>query len=188
VYAGKEREEDILADTMAVPLQPIKTFGTNGGGWTNKMIFGDNLQVMKSLLDDPDVKGQVKLVYIDPLFRLAGAEKVITVEKEAKKQGVSLKVGADYCFSPEDESLLLLIRNLTKDKGVDLAVEASGTPEALDLALKTVAFQGTVLVVSWYGNKPVTCYLGKEFHRRRLNIKCSQVSNLNPALAYRCHF
>jgi site-specific DNA-methyltransferase (adenine-specific)/adenine-specific DNA-methyltransferase len=68
VYAGKEREEDILADTMAVPLQPIKTFGTNGNGWTNKLIFGDNLQVMKSLLDDPEVKGQVKLIYIDPPF------------------------------------------------------------------------------------------------------------------------
>jgi len=68
VYAGKEREEDILADTMAVPLQPIKTFGENGGGWANKLIFGDNLQVMKSLLDDPEVKGQVKLIYIDPPF------------------------------------------------------------------------------------------------------------------------
>lgn len=68
VYAGKQREEDILADTMAVPLQPIKTFGEKGGGWTNKLIFGDNLQVMKSLLDDPKVKGQVKLIYIDPPF------------------------------------------------------------------------------------------------------------------------
>ncbi|HPT76793.1 MAG TPA: hypothetical protein PLC16_08750 [Defluviitaleaceae bacterium] len=26
IYDGKEREEDILADTMAVPLQPVKTF------------------------------------------------------------------------------------------------------------------------------------------------------------------
>ena len=68
VYAGKQREEDILADTMAVPLQPIKTFGENGGGWTNKLIFGDNLQVMKSLLNDLEVKGQVKLIYIDPPF------------------------------------------------------------------------------------------------------------------------
>lgn len=68
VYAGKQREEDILADTMAVPLQPIKTFGESGGGWTNKLIFGDNLQVMKSLLDDPEVKGQVKLIYVDPPF------------------------------------------------------------------------------------------------------------------------
>ena len=68
VYAGKEREEDILADTMAVPLQPIKIFGKNGGNWSNKLIFGDNLQVMKSLLNDPEVKGQVKLIYIDPPF------------------------------------------------------------------------------------------------------------------------
>jgi len=68
VYAGKEREEDILADTMAVPLQPIKTFRKNGNGWTNKLIFGDNLQAMKSLLDDPEVKGRVKLIYIDPPF------------------------------------------------------------------------------------------------------------------------
>jgi DNA modification methylase len=68
VYAGKEREEDILADTMAVPLQPIKTFDGNGNDWTNKLIFGDNLQILKSLQDDPEVKGQVKLIYIDPPF------------------------------------------------------------------------------------------------------------------------
>jgi len=68
VYSGKDREEDILADTMAVPLQPIKTFGKNGNGWNNKLIFGDNLQVMKSLLDDPWIKGRVKLIYIDPPF------------------------------------------------------------------------------------------------------------------------
>jgi len=68
VFAGKQREEDILADTMAVPLQPIKTFVGNDSGWTNKLIFGDNLQVMKSLLDDPEIKGQVKLIYIDPPF------------------------------------------------------------------------------------------------------------------------
>jgi len=54
-YEGKEREEDILADTMAVPLQPVKTFGNGNGGWTNKLIFGDNLQVLKALMDDLEV-------------------------------------------------------------------------------------------------------------------------------------
>jgi len=67
-YADKEREEDILADTFAVPLQPIKTFGSNGDGWTNKLIFGDNLQVLKTLMNDPEVKGKVRLIYIDPPF------------------------------------------------------------------------------------------------------------------------
>jgi len=73
-YHGKEREEDILADTMAVPLQPVKTFGNGNGGWTNKLIFGDNLQVLKALRDDPEVydrntgRGKVRLIYIDPPF------------------------------------------------------------------------------------------------------------------------
>ena len=51
VYHGKEREEDILANTLAVPLQPVRTFGKNGDGWHNMLIFGDNLQTMKSLLE-----------------------------------------------------------------------------------------------------------------------------------------
>ena len=73
-YEGKEREEDILAETMAVPLQSVKTFGKNGDGWTNKLIFGDNLQVLKALMDDPDVydkntgRGKVRLICIDPPF------------------------------------------------------------------------------------------------------------------------
>jgi len=73
-YEGKERDEDILADTMAVPLQPVKTFGNNGDGWTNKLIFGDNLQVLKALMDNPEVydkntgRGKVRLIYIDPPF------------------------------------------------------------------------------------------------------------------------
>ena len=73
VYGGKKREEDILANTMAVPLQNVRSFN-NGNGkptpgqWYNRLIFGDNLQAMKSLLDEPEVAGKVKLVYIDPPF------------------------------------------------------------------------------------------------------------------------
>lgn len=76
VYHGKQREEDILADTLAVPLQPARTFGKNGNGWHNLLIFGDNLQVMKSLLEmkkagklcNADGTPGVRLVYIDPPF------------------------------------------------------------------------------------------------------------------------
>src|SRR3989304_740915 len=80
VYHGKEREEDVLANTLAVPLQPVRTFGSNGrngkGKWQNMLIFGDNLQVMKSLLEmkkagklcNADGTPGVRLVYIDPPF------------------------------------------------------------------------------------------------------------------------
>jgi hypothetical protein len=76
VYHGKEREEDIIASTLAVPLQKVRTFGRNGDGWHNMLIFGDNLQVMKSLLEmkrsgqlcSADGTPGVRLVYIDPPF------------------------------------------------------------------------------------------------------------------------
>src|SRR5919204_4994884 len=76
VYHGKEREEDILANTLAVPLQPVRTLGKNGEGWHNMLVFGDNLQVMKSLLElkkagqlcNADGTPGVRLVYIDPPF------------------------------------------------------------------------------------------------------------------------
>lgn len=32
VYHGKEREENIIAETLAVRLQAVRTFGKNGGG------------------------------------------------------------------------------------------------------------------------------------------------------------
>lgn len=78
IYEGKEREVDILSDTMAVPLQEIKTF-KNGNGkhdWTNMLIFGDNLQVLKELLNrkeegllkNADGSDGVRLIYIDPPF------------------------------------------------------------------------------------------------------------------------
>lgn len=75
-YAEKQREADILAETMAVPLQPIKTFGSANGGWENKLILGDNLQVLKTLLQmkdrgeltDSEGKPGVSLIYIDPPF------------------------------------------------------------------------------------------------------------------------
>jgi DNA modification methylase len=78
VYEGKEREQDILADTMAVPLQKVKIFQGDGNvsDWTNMLIFGDNLQVLKTLLQmkqegrlkNGDGTPGVRLVYIDPPF------------------------------------------------------------------------------------------------------------------------
>ncbi|MCU0666940.1 MAG: site-specific DNA-methyltransferase [Candidatus Omnitrophica bacterium] len=76
IYHGKESEEKILADTMAVPLQPVSTFGANGVDWHNMLILGDNLQAMKTLLQmkergelvNADGTPGVRLIYIDPPF------------------------------------------------------------------------------------------------------------------------
>ena len=71
IYAEKGRKEEILSTTKAAPLQKVRTFN-NGNkfldDWENKLILGDNLKVLKSLADDPNVRGKVNLIYIDPPF------------------------------------------------------------------------------------------------------------------------
>jgi threonine dehydrogenase-like Zn-dependent dehydrogenase len=68
---------------------------------------------------------------------------------------------------------------------VDVAIEASGNPAALQACIDAAAFAGTVVVASWYGTRDASLNLGGRFHRRRTRIVSSQVSTLDPALGPR---
>jgi NADPH:quinone reductase-like Zn-dependent oxidoreductase len=52
---------------------------------------------------------------------------------------------------------------------------ASATSAGLNLALSLCAFEGQVIELSWFGDKPVAADLGGAFHSRRLTLKASQV-------------
>lgn len=120
VYYGKDREEDIIADSLAVPLQAIRAFGKNGKDWHNKLIFGDNLQAMKTLLEakkegklcSADGTPGVRLVYIDPPFAtkqsFSGTE-----DQKAYQDKVS---GARFIEFMRKR--LVLIRELLADEGL----------------------------------------------------------------------
>jgi threonine dehydrogenase-like Zn-dependent dehydrogenase len=77
------------------------------------------------------------------------------------------------------------VSEVTDGRGTPLLVELSGAPAALDAGLAVLAHEGTALVGSWYGTKPVSLRLGAEFHRRRLTIRSSQVSTIPSAASGR---
>jgi threonine dehydrogenase-like Zn-dependent dehydrogenase len=70
------------------------------------------------------------------------------------------------------------VDDLTEGRGTALIVEVSGNPKALSAALELAAHEGTVLVASWFGTKPVPLLLGGAFHRRRLTLRSTQVSTI----------
>jgi 2-desacetyl-2-hydroxyethyl bacteriochlorophyllide A dehydrogenase len=70
------------------------------------------------------------------------------------------------------------VRAATRDRGADFIVEATGNPEVLGESLGLLSKEGVAIVASWYGEKLVTLPLGAEFHRRRLEIRSSQVSTI----------
>jgi threonine dehydrogenase-like Zn-dependent dehydrogenase len=63
----------------------------------------------------------------------------------------------------------------------DLVVHASATAAGLQLSLGLLRAEGTVLELSWYGDREVTLPLGGAFHSRRLALRASQVGTVAPA-------
>jgi 2-desacetyl-2-hydroxyethyl bacteriochlorophyllide A dehydrogenase len=65
--------------------------------------------------------------------------------------------------------------------GQDIVFHASATSAGLQRALEVLAFEGTVIELSWYGDRDVTLSLGGAFHSQRLAIRASQVAAVAPA-------
>jgi len=58
---------------------------------------------------------------------------------------------------------------------------ASATAAGLNLALQLCAFEGQVVELSWFGDKPAAVDLGGAFHSQRLTIRASQVGAVAPS-------
>ena len=76
------------------------------------------------------------------------------------------------------ERLRDAVRAASGERGADVIVEATGNPDVLGKSLGLLSTEGVAIVASWYGAKPVTLPLGADFHRRRLEIRSSQVSTV----------
>lgn len=118
-YYGKESEQAIISQTYAVPLQENRRFGdATENDWLNKIIFGDNLQVLKTLVEmkhrgelkNTDGTDGVRLIYIDPPF----ATKQDFSNKDAKAYSDKL-AGAE--FLEWLRKRLILLREVLSDDG-----------------------------------------------------------------------
>ncbi|GIF38176.1 zinc-dependent alcohol dehydrogenase [Actinoplanes xinjiangensis] len=64
--------------------------------------------------------------------------------------------------------------------GRDLVIHASATEAGLDRGLELLRTEGTLVELSWFGDRRITVPLGENFHSRRLTIRSSQVGGISP--------
>lgn len=64
------------------------------------------------------------------------------------------------------------------DLGVDVAVEASGSIQALHHAIRATRFGGTVCMLSFYAGDSTGLHLGEEFHVNRLQLVSARAESL----------
>lgn len=62
----------------------------------------------------------------------------------------------------------------------DVAFHASASAAGLNTAIACAGMEGTIVEMSWYGDKPIEIGLGGAFHSRRLKLISSQVGQVSP--------
>ena len=153
VPADVPPDRAVLAGTMETALNAV---------WDGAPLPGDRVAVVGA--------GMVGCCLARLLARMPAVE-VTLVDVDASRAGVAGALGVRFA-APDDAPA-----------GLDLAFHTSATGAGLQTALDLLAPDGTVVELSWYGDRPVEVSLGGAFHSGRLRVAGSQVGEV--ALARR---
>jgi len=116
VYPGKRTEQEVLSTAEKAVLRPRSPSLS-----ANKLILGENLAVLRSLLEDYSLAGRVDLVYIDPPFATnveyrIGSDRANTVSMAHDDEVAysDTRVGAEYLEFLRER--LIFLRELMSDR------------------------------------------------------------------------
>jgi threonine dehydrogenase-like Zn-dependent dehydrogenase len=144
-------ERAVLAGTVETAVNAL---------WDAAPLVGDRIAVVGG--------GMVGCSVAALLARFPGV-RVQLVDADPGRAKVAQALGVD--FAPPADAL----------GECDLVVHASATEQGLARSLELLTTEGTVLELSWYGDRRVALPLGEDFHSRRLVIRSSQVGAVSPA-------
>ena len=176
-----------LRDVIAIPA-PIEP---------SAALFLPNMEsAVNFVMDAAPVIGERVMIFglgvvgllTNALLAAHPLDTLIAADPVRDRRERAIQFGAARAIDPTDAAeLSSLERDLgaREPGGLDLAVELSGSPQALNQALRLTGFSGRIVVGSWYGRGQQALELGTHFHRRRIRLTSSQVSTLDPRLAGR---
>jgi len=85
------QEAALFSDFDGLSFQEMIEFYQHEQNWTNRMILGDNLQIMTSLSEKEGLKGRVQTIYIDPPYGIKfGSNWQVSTRKRNVKDGSSV--------------------------------------------------------------------------------------------------
>jgi len=109
------------------------------------------------------------------MARLSGAATVHAVDPVESRRRLALDLGADAAHDPlaAKPSTGVVIKRALGGRGVDVAIETSGSDAGLHDALACAHLGGTVVAAGFYQGGPARLRLGEEWHHNRLTLVSS---------------
>lgn len=126
------------------------------------------------------VPGQI----VAQLAGLSGA-RVVVADPMAERRAMAEKLCGALTFDPTIDDVAGEVRQLTRGRGADVAIEISGHYAALEEAVRTVAYSSTVVAAGFFQGDASQLHLGHEFHHNRIAVVGSQISGVSPGLQHR---
>jgi threonine dehydrogenase-like Zn-dependent dehydrogenase len=80
---------------------------------------------------------------------MAGASFVAAVDPIEKRRQAAISAGGDMALDPTSVDVAKELKAATNGQGIDVAIETSAAYEALDQAIRGLAWGGNVAVVGW---------------------------------------
>lgn len=119
--------------------------------------------------------GIVGLMLASLAGRLPGAD-VTVVDIAEERRPLVESLGAKFATAAVWAKLLAAEPKARADLVFHTSVAAAG----LDTAIASAGLEGTVVELSWYGEREVLIRLGGAFHSQRLKLVSSQVGHVSP--------
>ena len=176
-------EEDFAAKRIKPEgLDPILAIYSHIGPIAMNAILDANIHIGEHVaVFGLGVLGQA----VAQLARRSGAT-VYGVDLIARRLELAKELeGIDVAINARDGSAAEQIKRLTGGRGVDVAIEITGSAAALNEAIRAAAYNARVVASGFIQGAASHLYLGEEFHHNRIQVVCSQISNVDPALSYR---
>jgi threonine dehydrogenase-like Zn-dependent dehydrogenase len=134
---------DALSDEDVVLLADIASTGISASETANVQL-GDSVAVF--------AQGPIGLAATAGA-RLKGASLIIGVESDPVRSKAALAMGADHVIDPSKSDPVQEIMNLTRGRGVDVAIEALGIQQTFENALRVVRAGGKLSSLGVYSGK-----------------------------------
>ncbi len=165
---GPIKETQIVNAVNNYKLRIIKE-----GASAKNAVYYDPAQFALGGIRDANVRAGDNVVVIGlgaigqiaiQLAKKAGASIVIGIDPIEKRCEIAKRHGADYCLDPTACDAGLEIKRLTDKLGADAILETSGNLQALQSALKGLAYGGTIAYLAFPKPFPAGLWLGQEAH------------------------